>query len=361
MKQFQNMSNEAGVTNEDEDATSYQKPSLPPMNTNEDMHTWRMNTHTLNRSPYYQAPYNSHAYNYNNSFGNTPQPLNASTCNNSDHIGNALVYNSTFTGAAVKNTYHSTISQQSQSQLITDETHQHDPFYARRMHFDSPQQHFCNVSIIGGKYDQTGNCWIDEGQKKIEIEVSTNIHINNVTVFCEKETTNNRTRITSATANKFELIDGKLRFRYRCTPSFPVKSGVTHSPLRFIAEVTENAAGNEEFYVYSKVPEQVRNKKKRDREEQDIDVDKDPPSVDSTSPPLNVQTLQVQNDRLTNIEKEVASLRVAPTYNEDLLVKVLSEVNGLAIKQDENHKTQMNALLTLQSSMEEMKELMKKT
>jgi hypothetical protein len=214
-----------------------------------------------------------------------------------------------------------------------------------------PQEAYCHVKIVNGRFDELGECWLDEGQKKIHILVETNLnraHIQKCTVYCEKETNNKRSIIfsvpsssggvstladngnhqsTSATSDQtntgqqhmsqqtqqpqkgtkrkrstedtekfessdehnnsdFEYYDGAWKFIYRCQKGFPVKSGITHSPLRFIAVIQlfpnaiplySNKQNNSQlatdtgqltfiskkFFMYSKLPEAVKLKKQQ--------------------------------------------------------------------------------------------------
>lgn len=159
----------------------------------------------------------------------------------------------TYTGANMHDNHPQTRQIETHSERFMDY-----PVIHPTLHMPSFQTKIhCSVSIVAGRYDQVGNCWIDEvriphycfiilkGQKKIEIQVEINVQPKSVTIYCRKESTNDRTKIVTIHSSKFELSDdGRWKYRHRCVPSFPVKSGVIHSPLRFIAEVIESNSNN---------------------------------------------------------------------------------------------------------------------
>lgn len=239
------------------------------------------------------------------------------------------------------------------------------------------------MKIVNGRFDQVGECWLDEGQKKIHILVETNIHRSHLvkcTVYCEKETNNKRTMVfsvpdersgapsstlssqsndataasykssfnhhshrpstsssssssssapsrkrkleetheheeespkvsmnheelstsattttnggtpsASASSNDFCFYDDSWKFVHRCQKGFPVKSGITHSPLRFVTvlQLQPDAIGlynskcghstvsietsqltfiSSQFFMYSKLPEAVKLRKQKSRE-----------------------------------------------------------------------------------------------
>ncbi|KAL9645022.1 hypothetical protein ABK040_004515 [Willaertia magna] len=175
----------------------------------------------------------------------------------------------------------------------------------------SNNNYYCNVRIIHGRYDSIGMCWLDEGQKKIHIEVSTNIPkqlMEKCFVYCIKETNNKKVLLfsvpqqqqssskkikseinknnnnneenTSADSQSehFEYWDKSYKYVYRFHSGFPLKSGITHSALRFVVvfnvlkdeksnEVIQYTFVNDEtFYMYSKLPETVKMKKKLQKE-----------------------------------------------------------------------------------------------
>jgi hypothetical protein len=109
----------------------------------------------------------------------------------------------------------------------------------------TPEIKYCTVRIVSGKYDEIGNCFLDEGQKKIEVEVETNLDPKSVTLLCDKEGYG-RTPVVTIKNIDFVRLENRLIYRHRFVSGFPVKSGVTHSQLRFVAEVTEH----EHFYTF---------------------------------------------------------------------------------------------------------------
>jgi hypothetical protein len=246
----------------------------------------------------------------------------------------------------------------------------------------SEDPYYCNVRIVNGRFDKIGNCWLDEGQKKIHILVETNIHRSHVqkcVVYCEKETTNKRTMIFSLpyrekgekvatsckkrkrkdtesnenlkaeedlvntvneesvlsgnnSVNDFEFYEGSWKFIYRCQKGFPVKSGITHSPLRFVAvislhpnymhsymsnvksqslTISENGQltfFSKQFFMYSKLPETIRTRKQKTRGDLNSNlIDHDASSNGEDTPDYISQANLIESTE-TNVKEELLNV-----------------------------------------------------
>ncbi len=288
-------------------------------------------------------------------------------------------------------------------------------------HTPIPKQEdwYVQVKIVNGRYDRVGECWLDEGQKKIHLLVETNIPrhlIKLCTVYCEKETNNKRTKVfavpnssgstsdeesTTPTENRrkltdmapgkhFEYYKGSWKYTYRCQSGFPVKSGITHSPLRFIAEVLISREGeedrimsfisDEQFYMYSKIPENVKLKKQQQQQpagsrrnsDEDLTPKDTPPtpsfrsteeqsqtstaySTPSThvSPPVDFMTaLSQQQERLESVEKTLLSM---PRTDNQMLQRLYDSIQQIGSRQETQFQQQMRSIKELQAGQDDLR------
>lgn len=105
--------------------------------------------------------------------------------------------------------------------------------------------------------------------------------------------------------------------------------------------------------MYSKIPEQVRSKMKKEES-----------TTSSVERPVDVGNVHAamitqNSERLTNIEKEIQTLQNIPRVSKQMTNELLEQVNMLIVKQDENHRNQVNTLKNVNSKLEEIKNIIK--
>jgi len=115
--------------------------------------------------------------------------------------------------------------------------------------------------------------------------------------------------------------------------------------------------GNEDFYIYSKLPEQVKSKKKREREDESNTPAT--PTNDANMDHMQYSLVQ-QQERLNNVEKQLQSLQNIPRLDETLLNQILTEITNIGVKQEEFHKNTMQELQALKRSFLELKQALEK-
>jgi hypothetical protein len=245
--------------------------------------------------------------------------------------------------------------------------------------------------------------------------VETNIPrhlIKQCLVYCEKETNNKRTKVftipnsigsasgsdtendstdkkkvADVSLNKhFEYYKGSWKYTYRCQSGFPVKSGITHSPLRFIAEVLIQKEGeedrvmtfisDEQFYMYSKIPENVKLKKQqqqggqapqRRNSDEDLTPKDTPPTPfrsEESQPATNSTTtssvnspidfmLSQQQERLENVEKSLQGLQ--SRSDNQTLQRLIESIQQIGNKQETQFQAQMKLVRELQAGQDDIR------